>query len=111
MMARGWILVIALFLLLLCGCGGETAIRMEHPEDPQGRYREQIEIARRVLQQNETWADRAEWEVSKSSDGWTVTAWRIEQPDQKGPNRYVPWGYSVIELDHRMVAIHYQPHG
>ena len=84
---------------------------MEQPEDPQGRYRDQIEVAQRVLKQNETWADRAEWEVSKSSDGWTVTAWRIEHPDRKGPDRYLPWGYSVIELDHRMVAVHYQPHG
>ena len=41
-MARFWI--IALVLVSLSGCDGRTA-RMEHPEDPQGRYREQIAVA------------------------------------------------------------------
>ena len=58
-MARCW--MIALFLSLLCGCGGKTA--------------------------------------------------RMEQPESKGPSRYVPWGYSVIELDRRTVAIHYHRKG
>jgi hypothetical protein len=107
-MARFWI--ITLFLALLCGCGGGTA-RMEHPEDPQGRYREQIAAAMRLLQQKEDWADRAEWEVLKSGDGWRVTAWRVEHPERKGPDRYLPWGYSVIELDSRMVAVHYHRKG
>jgi hypothetical protein len=84
---------------------------MEHPEDPQGQYREQIEVAQRVLEQNENWADRAEWEVRKSSDGWEVIAWRVEHPDRKGPERYVPWGYSIIELDSRLTAIHYRKKG
>ncbi len=107
-MARFWI--IALFLLLLSGCGVGTA-RMEHPEDPQGRYREQIAAAMRLLQQKEDWAGRAEWEVLKSGDGWEVVAWRVEHPERKGPDRYLPWGYSVIELDSRMVAVHYHRKG
>ena len=52
--------VIALFFVLLCGCGGRSD-RMEHPEDPQGRYREQIAAARRLLEQKEDWADRVEY--------------------------------------------------
>jgi len=84
---------------------------MEQSEDPQGPFREQIGVAKRLLNQNEDWADRAEWEVSKSGDGWEVTAWRIEHPDKKGPERYLPWGYSVIELDSRMVAVHYRKKG
>lgn len=107
-MARFWI--IALVLVLLSGCGGRTA-RMEHPEDPQGPFREQIAAALRLLQQKEDWADRAEWEVLKSGDGWQVIAWRIEHPDRTGPGRYLPWGYSVIELDSRMVAVHYHRRG
>src|SRR5271163_2578923 len=102
--------IIALFLMLLCGCDGKTA-RMEQPEDPQGRYREQIEVALRVLQQYENWADRAEWEVSKSPEGWEVTAWRVVHPDATGPGRYLPMGCSVIELDNRMVAVHYERKG
>ena len=84
---------------------------MEQPEDPQGRYRDQIAVAKRLLEQNENWAARAEWEVSQTGDGWKVTAWRIEHPDAKGASRYLPWGCSIIELDHRMVAVHYQRKG
>ena len=85
--------------------------RMEQAEDTQGRYRDQIEVANRLLGQREDWAARAEWEVSKSEDGWEVIAWRVEHPECKGPNRYLPWGYSVIELDSRMIAIDYHRKG
>jgi hypothetical protein len=107
-MVRFWIF--ALILALLSGCGGETA-RMGQPEDPQGQYCDQITVARRVLEQNENWADRAEWEVQKTGDGWKVIAWRVEHPERTGAERYLPWGYSVIELDRRMVAIHYTRKG
>jgi len=107
-MVRCWI--IAIFLSLLSGCGGKTA-RMEQPEDPQGRYHDQIAAARRLLEQEENWADRAEWEVNKSDDGWEVIAWRVEHPDRKGAARYLPWGYSVIDVDHRAVAVHYHRKG
>src|ERR1700689_2613410 len=103
-MARNWIF--ALVLLLLPGCGGKAA-RMEQPENPEGRYHDQIAVGRRVLEPKEDWADRAEWEVLKSGNGWEVIAWRVEHPESKGPNRYLPWGYSVIELDSRSVAIDY----
>lgn len=99
-----------LFLvILISGCSRQ--VRMAQPEDPQGRYREQISAARRLLQQKESWADRVEWEVIKSSDGWEVIAWRIEHPDRKGPDRYLPWGYSVIQLDSRLVTTGYKPKG
>jgi hypothetical protein len=107
-MARCWIT--ALILLSLAGCGEKTA-RMAQPEDPQGRYRDQIRVAKRLLEQKEDWADRAEWEVLKSGEGWEVIAWRVEHPDRKGSDRYLPWGNSVIELDKSLVAVHYHPHG
>ena len=102
--------ILALLLVLLCGCSGRVA-RMEQPEDPHGRYQEQIAAARRLLEQKENWADRAEWEVSKTRTGWEVTAWRVEHPEHKGPSRYLPWGYSVIELDGRSVAVDYHRKG
>jgi hypothetical protein len=107
-MARCWI--IALSLSLLAGCGGKLA-RMERAEDPQGRYRDQIQVAKRLLEQREDWADRAEWEVLKSRDGWEVIAWRVEHPERKGSDRYLPWGYSVIELDSRLITVRYHPKG
>jgi len=84
---------------------------MEQAEDPLGRYRDQIAAARRLLEQQEDWAGRADWEVVKSAEGWVVTAWRIEHPERQGANRYLPWGYAVIELDRRMVAIAYRRKG
>ena len=84
---------------------------MEQPEDAQGRYRDQIAVAKRLLERRETWADRVEWEVSESGDGWEVIAWRIEHPERKGPSRYLPWGYSVIEVDRSMVVRRYRRKG
>ena len=107
-MARFWTII--LFSTLLAGCGAQTA-RMDQPEDPLGRYRDQIAAAKHVLEQNEDWAARSEWEVVKSEDGWKVTAWRVEYPEARGGSRYLPWGYSVIELDNRLVATHYQRKG
>lgn len=101
--------LLPLFLSALLGCG-RTA-RMEHPEDPKGAYRNQITAARLLLEQKESWADRTEWEVIKSGDGWQVIAWRVEHPDRKGAERYLPWGYSVIELDSRLVTVGYRRKG
>ncbi len=95
--------------LLLAGCGGTE--HMSQAEDPQGRYREQIAVGQRVLGQNENWSNRAEWEVVETDDGWKVIAWRVEHPDAKGAARYLPWGYSVIKLDRRLVAVEYQGKG
>ncbi|HWD18241.1 MAG TPA: hypothetical protein VHB20_03100 [Verrucomicrobiae bacterium] len=104
-MKRGWILGLC---GLLAACEGRHG-RMAHAEDPGGRYREQIAAARRVLEQNEDWADRAEWEVTPAGDGWEVNAWRVEHPDKKGAERYSPVGYSTIDLDSRLAATHYRP--
>jgi hypothetical protein len=98
--------MLALLLCLLVGCDGGGG-RMAHPEDPQGRYHDQIAAARHVLEQNEDWASRAEWEVTPSGGGWKVTAWRVEHPGEKGAGRYLPWGYSVIELNSRIEPVRY----
>lgn len=84
---------------------------MAQPEDPKGRYREQIAAAQRLLAQKEDWANRVEWEVIKKPDGWEVIAWRIEHPERKGPKRYLPWGYATIKLDSRLTTVGYQLKG
>lgn len=84
---------------------------MEHPESPTGRYQAQIAVAKKVLEQKEDWASRAEWEVVKTGNGWEVYAWRVEHPEAKGAKRYLPWGYSVIELDNGLVPLSYHKKG
>jgi hypothetical protein len=84
---------------------------MDHPESPEGAYHDQIAAAAQLLQQKENWADRAEWEVIKTRDGWRVIAWRVEHPEQKGASRYLPWGFSTIELDNRSVPTGYHRQG
>jgi hypothetical protein len=107
--ARFWFIA-SFIVFLFCGCGASPT-RMEQAEDPDGRYHDQIAVARRLLEQKETWADRAEWEVLQSGDGWRVVAWRVEHPERKGAERYLPWGYSEIELDNHMAAVHYHRKG
>lgn len=84
---------------------------MEHPENPSGRYRTQIAAAQRLLEQKESWANRAEWEVIPKGDAFEVIAWRIEYPDRKGPLRYLPWGYSIILIDSRGTPVEYHRKG
>ena len=78
-----WILL--LLCLVLVGCDKQPA-RMEHPDDPDGPYSEQIAAAKRLLQQKEDWADRAEWEVLPSGDGVEShrLARRARQPQGTG---------------------------
>jgi hypothetical protein len=102
--------IVVLLLTFVSGCG-KTHSRMEKSEDPQGRYRYQIEAAKRLLGQEEDWAERADWEVLKSESGWEVIAWRVEHPERKGSDRYLPWGYSVIELDSHMRTVSYRRKG
>ena len=90
----------------------QNLLAWSSPERPQGRYHDQIAVAKRLLEQKEDWADRAEWEVLKSDDGWVINAWRVEHIlNARSPYRYLPWGYSVIELDSRLVTVHYHRKG
>jgi hypothetical protein len=107
---KNFVVVFCSMVLLCAGCGRGVS-RMEYPEDPHGRFRAQIAAARQVLDKKEDWAGRAEWEVLKSRDGWQVIAWRVEYPERTGPKRYLPWGYSVIDLDSRLVPTHYHRKG
>lgn len=79
--------------------------------DPASYTREQkdaIAAATRAVRQNEDWADRAEYRIQKSGDGWQVTAWRVENPAAKGNARYVPWGFRIIVIDRRGQVAEYK---
>lgn len=103
-------IVLLASLLTLVGCNSGPA-RMAQPESPEGVFRNHIAAARKLLEQNENWCSRAEWEVLPSGAGWRVIAWRVEHPQMSGPDRYLPWGYSVIELDSRLTPVSYRRKG
>lgn len=67
-----------------------------------------IEAASRAIRQNEDWAARAEYKLKQIPAGWQVTAWRVEHPEAKGNDRYVPWGYRVIVVDRRGKVVEYK---
>ena len=56
-------------------------------------------IAKRVVAANDTWADRAAYEVTRNGQGWSVTAWRIEGRDLLGRPQFTPGGFRDIEID------------
>jgi hypothetical protein len=60
---------------------------------PSGRpiYEQQaLAIARKAVEANDTWADRATYEARLIEPGWTVTVWR--QPT-------VPGGFRIVTID------------
>ena len=83
---------------LVCGCGsGDIAHAARYYEKTPEKG--PVESAVRCIDQKEDWGDKAEYAVAKAGDGWVVTAWRVEYPTAKGPDRYKPWGFRVITLD------------
>ena len=61
---------------------------------------EVIDIARKAVQANDTWAERAEFETTKNADHtWSVTVWRIEGYDEDGKPQFVPGGHRFITID------------
>ena len=58
-----------------------------------------IVTARRALAERESWPHGAEFTARPAKDGWAVTAWRIEYPNNKGAARFVPGGFRSISID------------
>ena len=58
-----------------------------------------ISTARRAIAEREMWPHGAEFSAKPFKDGWAVTAWRIEYPNNKGSSRFVPGGFRSIIID------------
>ena len=89
------LLLASLVVALLLGCS-------EQPTDPaklSDKEKEVMAIARKAVAQFDDWADRAEFRIKRGRTEWHVTAWRVEQPNEKGNKRYVPWGRREIVID------------
>jgi len=59
-----------------------------------------LDIARKAVQENDTWGDRAQLEAKKNADGtWSATVRRIEGYDNDGKPQFVPGGHRFITVD------------
>jgi hypothetical protein len=80
----------ALSLVALIGCANAGDDRGEQTA---------IDAARRAVAERDSWPHGAEFTAKPIKDGWTVTAWRIEYPNNKGASRFVPGGFRSITID------------
>ena len=57
-----------------------------------------IELAREAVESQETWADRAIFEVIPRANGWIVVARRVEAYDTDGHPLFSPGGHRTITI-------------
>ena len=84
-----------LALLVLTSCSRDS----DQPGKLSAREGEIISIARRTLDQQEDWVDKAEFKIAKRGSRYEVTAWKVVYPEAKGNLRYVPWGRSTMLIE------------
>ena len=100
----------AALTLILCiagvsGCGRVTSA----PGISVAERDRIVDLAKRAVASNDTWAERATYEVQRDRQGWAVTAWRIEGHDVLGRRLYTPGGFRTIKIDeHGNVTDYYR---
>ena len=72
------------------------------------KEKEILAIARRTLDQQEDWLDKAEFKLVHRSGGYEVTAWKVVHPEAKGNLRYVPWGRSTMLIEENGRVVEYR---
>jgi len=77
-------------------CGLEILKPTDRPALDEAAVRD---IAQQAVADNDDWADRATYDVRRTEDGWTVTAWRITGYDEDGTPRHTPGGHRLIIID------------
>lgn len=82
---------------VLAGCSQPASTRIKADRPLTLEEKRIVEIARRAVATNDTWVDRAEFEIPKRDvSGWSVLVWRLP---------YTPGGHRVILIDeHDRVA-------
>ena len=66
-----------------------------------------VEIARRCVSSNDTWATQATYSARRHGAGWSVTASRIEGYGTNGEPRFTFGGDRFLEIDeHGAVTSH-----
>ncbi|HSJ04551.1 MAG: hypothetical protein ACAI34_25385 [Verrucomicrobium sp.] len=89
-----------LLLVVLAGCSHPTSTRVKADRQLTAEEKRIVEIARSSVATNDTWVDRAEFEIPKrDGSGWSVVVWRLP---------YTPGGHRLVLIDEhdRVTAYH-----
>jgi len=82
-----------LLLLALVGCSQSTSTRIRADRPLTSEEKRIVAIARSAVATNDTWVDRAEFEIPKrAGSGWSVLVRRLP---------YAPGGHRVVFVDER----------
>jgi hypothetical protein len=96
---------LVLILAATAGCGPVTS----GPGISAAERDRIVSIAQRAVATNDTWADRATYDVERHGQGWDVTASRIEGHDFLGRRLYAQGGFRTIKIDeHGNVTNYYR---
>jgi hypothetical protein len=80
-----------LLLAIFAGCSQPTSTRVKADRPLTVEERRIVEIARSAVATNDTWVDRAEFEIPKrDGSGWSVLVWRLP---------YTPGGHRLVLID------------
>ena len=89
---------------LLCAC---DRVDYVEPDIPASKKDLLLSSAREVLRQHVDWLGEAEYRIARKGNQWHVTAWRVVHPENKGSERYVPWGSKTAVLDDQGNPVRY----
>ena len=90
-----------LLLAVLAGCSQRTSTHMKADRPPTAEEKRIVEIARSAVATNDTWVDRAEFEIpTRDGSGWSVYVRRLP---------YTPGGHRVVSIDeHERVTAYFR---
>lgn len=57
-----------------------------------------LRVAKEAVAEREDWPHGGDYNVSNDTEGWRVTAWRIDYPRHEGSARYAGGGFRVIHI-------------
>ncbi|MCY3020804.1 MAG: hypothetical protein NTW87_17440 [Planctomycetota bacterium] len=106
-------------LSVAAGCGGSQTLPAAKPQGPTALASKDatavtpagktavppdgeaaaIAIARRAVEANDKWAEKAKYEPKRDGDGWSVMVWRVEGYDKQGRPLIPPGAHRLVRID------------
>ncbi|MDB6121434.1 MAG: hypothetical protein JWQ71_427, partial [Pedosphaera sp.] len=88
-------------LFLIAGCAHHQGSTSLQPRAGAATLttNQVIQIAKGAVAKNDNWAERATYDASHETNGWSVMVWRIVGYDQNGKPLFVPGGHRLIQID------------